>query len=50
MQNSAVPQLISAAISTGLLARFFRRAYQAKVMNRFDKCEQADGLCQHGQL
>ena len=34
--NSAMPQLMSAAINHGLSERFFRCAYQAKVMKQFD--------------
>src|SRR5690606_12625561 len=34
--NSAMPQLTKAAIHQGLSARFFRWAYQAKVMNMLE--------------
>src|SRR5690348_12340793 len=35
--NSAMPQLASAAMNQGLPERFLRCAYQAKVMNTFDR-------------
>src|SRR5262245_18810195 len=39
--KSAMPQLASAAIHHGQAARFFRCAYQAKVMNTFEATSSA---------
>ena len=48
--NSAIPQLIRAAMIQGLLLRVFRGPYQAKVMNRLEQASNKAVCSQTGMM